>query len=306
MRISCKLFALASACSLLFAASARSQMVSPSIDRPGEPFSYFSHPTDEIGMMDAEAATEITPEGYLRTGFGELMFFAGPELEPTSVRIRTLEQGKLPIVQYQIERDGLVYYFSMFTATQSIQNGEPVGPSVNFIRVTIKNETTQPTRAILATGIRYDAPNNTGAAHGDNRFDRPREAKAPGKYRQLGEQFSPDWVYSFSDSGFLRDGRLLYTFPAGYERARLYPPRLLQLPAGHRQALKACRRPNRPCRHRDVLKILAPGSERVLDFKMPVSPPLTPQKWKPRRLDLMRPRLRLSISGTECSPRACR
>ena len=25
-----------------------------------------------------------------------------------------------------------------------------------------------------------------------NRFDRPREAKTPGKYRQLGEQFSPD------------------------------------------------------------------------------------------------------------------
>jgi len=72
MRISCKLFALLFAFAF-FAAPARSQMVSPSVDRPGEPFSYFSHPTDEVGMMDAEAATEITPEGYLRTGFGELM-----------------------------------------------------------------------------------------------------------------------------------------------------------------------------------------------------------------------------------------
>ena len=54
--------------------------------------------------MDAEAATEITPEGYLRTGFGELMFFAGPEFEPTNVRIRTLEEGHLPIVHYQFER----------------------------------------------------------------------------------------------------------------------------------------------------------------------------------------------------------
>ena len=84
----------------LSAASLNAQMVSPSIDRPGQPFSYFSAPTDEIGVMDAEAATEITPEGYLRTGFGELMFFAGPELEPTSVRIRTLEDGRLPIVSY--------------------------------------------------------------------------------------------------------------------------------------------------------------------------------------------------------------
>jgi hypothetical protein len=45
------------------------QMVSPAIDAPNQPFSYFSKPTDEIGLMDAEAATEITPEGYLRTGF---------------------------------------------------------------------------------------------------------------------------------------------------------------------------------------------------------------------------------------------
>src|ERR1700733_5487843 len=79
-----------------FSANIHAQMVSPSIDRTDQPFSYFSKPTDEIGVMDAEAATEITPEGYLRTGFGELMFFAGPELEPTNVRIRPLEGGRLP------------------------------------------------------------------------------------------------------------------------------------------------------------------------------------------------------------------
>src|SRR5215472_11630219 len=87
----------------------RAQMVSPSIDRSGEPFSYFSKPTDEIGMMDAEAATEITPEGYLRTGFGELMFFSGPDLEPIRVRIRTLEDGHLPIIHCQFEQEGIVY-----------------------------------------------------------------------------------------------------------------------------------------------------------------------------------------------------
>jgi len=45
------------------------------IDRPSQPFNYFSKTAGEIGMMDAEAATEVTPEGHLRTGFGELMFF---------------------------------------------------------------------------------------------------------------------------------------------------------------------------------------------------------------------------------------
>src|ERR1039458_715151 len=112
------------------------QMVSPSIDQPGQPFSYFSKPTDEIGVMGAEAATEITPEGYLRTGFGELMFFAGPELEPTSVRTRTVEQGNLPIVHYEFARDGIVYSFTLFAATF---NESESGPLVNFIRVEMKN-----------------------------------------------------------------------------------------------------------------------------------------------------------------------
>ncbi len=122
-------------------------------------------------MMDAEAATEVTPEGYLRTGFGELMFFAGPELRPTHVRIRTLEDGHLPIVDYQFARNGVVYRFTLFAATL---DGKPEGTLVNFIRIEMKNEGQEPNRAILATGVRYDAPNNTGATHGDNRFDRPR------------------------------------------------------------------------------------------------------------------------------------
>ncbi len=120
------------ALTFISAAVLSAQMVSPSIDQPGQPFSYFSKPTDEIGVMGAEAATEITPEGYLRTGFGELMFFAGPELEPTSVRIRTLEQGHLPIVHYEFARDGIVYRFTLFAATL---NGKDNGPLVNFIRV---------------------------------------------------------------------------------------------------------------------------------------------------------------------------
>src|SRR5271166_3859849 len=126
---------------LLLSAAVHAQMVSPSIDRPGQPFSYFSRPTDEIGVMGAEAATEITPEGYLRTGFGELMFFAGPELEPTSVRIRTLEQGHLPVVHYEFARDGITYLFTLFAATL---DGKDNGPLVNFIRVEMKNTSQQP------------------------------------------------------------------------------------------------------------------------------------------------------------------
>jgi len=257
-------------------AAVQAQMVSPSIDRPDQPFSYFSAPTDEIGVMDAEAATEITPEGYLRTGFGELMFFAGPELQPTSVRVRTLQDGHLPIIHYDFERDGIVYRFILFAATQGIREGEPEGPQVNFIRITMKNQGTEPTRAILATGIRYDAPNNTGLPHGDNRFDRPREGKYPGAYRQIGEPFSTDWVYSFDGGRFLRDGRLLYTFPDGYAargytmHGRYNYPQDVSKPAN----LKVD--PAVPVGIVTYSDLLQPGQESTLDFKMPVVPTADP------------------------------
>jgi hypothetical protein len=258
------------------AATLNAQMVSPGMDRPDQPFSYFSKSTDEIGVMDAEAATEITPEGYLRTGYGELMFFTGPELKPTSVRIRTLEDGHSPIVHYNFERDGVSYAFTMFAMTRDVQNGEPEGPLVNFIRVTMKNGGSEATRAILATGVRYDAPNNTGASHGDNRFTRPSEGKVPGDYRQIGEPFNPDWVYSFAGSGFLRDGRLLYAFPEGYGARGFTLHGRYNYPQDVSKPSKLTVDPTVPVGIVTYSDLLKPGEERVLDFKMPVVPTSDP------------------------------
>jgi hypothetical protein len=265
-------FALA----LIFAASLSAQMVSPSIDQPGQPFSYFSRPTDEIGVMGAEAGTEITPEGYLRTGFGELMFFAGPELEPTSVRIRTLEQGHLPIVHYEFARDGIVYSFTLFAATLGVSDN---GPLVNFIRVEMKNASHKPTRAIFATGIRYDALSTTGLAHGDNRFLRPAEGKFPGAYRQIGEPFNRQWANSFDAAHFFRDGRLLLGFPLGYaargftlrdSTRDMHPPDL-------DKAAHLFVEPETPVGIVTYSTLLPPGAQRRLDFKMPVVPTADPQ-----------------------------
>jgi hypothetical protein len=247
------------------------QMVSPAIDRPDQPFSYYSRPTDEIGVMDAEAATEITPEGYLRTGYGELMFFAGPELHPTSVRLRTLEEGRLPIIHYDFTRDGVTYRFTMFAATLDAE-----GRLVNFIRVAMKNQSAQPNRAILGAGVRYDAPNNTGAPHGDNRFDRPREGKVPGNYRQLGEVFSPDWVYSYSADGFLRDGRLLYSFPAGFATRGYTLHGRYNYQQDITKPEKLAVDPTVPVGIVTYSRLLEPGEESVLDFKMPVVPTADP------------------------------
>jgi hypothetical protein len=92
-------------------------MVDPSIDRADEPFSYFSKPTDVLGVMNAREGALVTPEGYLYTGFGELMFFTGNPLEPVKQRVKTLKKGSLPIIQYGFERQGFMYEFTMFAAT---------------------------------------------------------------------------------------------------------------------------------------------------------------------------------------------
>ena len=91
-------------------------MVDPAMDTPGEPFSYFAHPTDVIGGLFARVASEVTPEGYIFTGFGELMFFLGNPPEPVCVRIKTLREGYLPIVEYQLMRHGVRYRFTLFAA----------------------------------------------------------------------------------------------------------------------------------------------------------------------------------------------
>ncbi len=91
-------------------------MLNPDIDSPKKPFSYFWHPTDVIGALYAPVASEVTPEGYVNTGLGELMFFVGNPPEPINQRIKTLQDGYLPVVQYDLQRDRIKYEFRIFAA----------------------------------------------------------------------------------------------------------------------------------------------------------------------------------------------
>src|SRR5262250_1450725 len=102
---------------LFLALSTSAQMVDPAIDLDNEPFSYFSQPTDVIGVMDSRAGTLISPEGYLYTGFGELMFFTGNPPVPARQRVKTLYHGYLPIVQYTYKDGAVEYQVTTFAAT---------------------------------------------------------------------------------------------------------------------------------------------------------------------------------------------
>jgi hypothetical protein len=253
---------------LIAASSLSAQMVSPKIDSPDQPFSYFSQPSDEIGVMDAPEATEITPEGYLYTGFGELMFFTGPDDTPVRQRLRTLENGYLPIDNYTWRDDGIAYHFTMFAATL---DATPEGQLVDFVRVTMHNENSQPTRAVLTAGFRYQAPSNTPRPIGDNRFVRPVEAKRLGDYRQPGVTFSDSWEYAFSGDAFLRDGKAMYVFSAQPEQLSF----TLHENYNNKPDLKPRPLDILPTTPAGVVRysqMLSPGADYALIFKLPVIP----------------------------------
>ncbi len=201
------------------AAGARAQMLDPALDRPREPFSYFSRPTDVIGVMDNRVGTEITPEGYLYTGYGELMFFTGNPPQPVNQRVKVLNDGYLPVVQYSFVQDGVLYRADLFAATL---DGLPDSPLVNFINLRAQpGDVQKPITVWLGVGVRYTSQTNKGDATGDNRFRRPVTAQRLGAYNQPGVEFNPDWVYGFSGDTFLRDGKVMYLFPTTPEPQRL-------------------------------------------------------------------------------------
>src|SRR5262249_25022301 len=149
---------------LLFTLSVSAQMVDPAIDRDDEPFSYFSQPTDVIGVMDSRAGTLISPEGYFYTGFGELMFFTGNPSVPMRQRVKRLYHGYLPIIQY-IYKDGAVDY--QVTAFAVTLDGNPESDLMNFIRVRVVNRGNTPLVAHFAAGLRYTSESSLPDGVGD-------------------------------------------------------------------------------------------------------------------------------------------
>ncbi len=200
-------------CSLQFtmplAAQMRGGMLSPDIDTPGKPFSYFWNPTDVIGSLFGRVATEVTPEGYLHTGLGELMFFVGNPPVQANERIKTLHKGYLPVVEYELLREGVRYTFSAFADDMA---GKLEGLPLNFIEVRLQNESQEPRAAYLSSAYRFGSPNSGLGGLADYRFDQ-RLDLIPEDLVKGQSTFNPDWKYSFSSNALIRDGRVLYFFP---------------------------------------------------------------------------------------------
>lgn len=252
-----------------FCALALAQMTNPAIDRPNQPFSYFSEPTEELGVMGASSGAEVTPEGYLYTGFGELMFFTGNPPKPIHRRIKTLLDGYLPVIQFEFIRDGIAYRFTMFAATLE---GRPGGPLVDFIRVEIANRNALRRTAWFGAAMRYQADLNTTTGTSDSRFPRPVVPSQPGRYSQPGVKFSPDWIYGFADDAFLRDGKLMYCFPTIPAPKKQMTPKLANLFSANLTARRLPILPTTPVGFVLYALPLDPGQSRTLVFKLPVLP----------------------------------
>ncbi len=241
------------------------RMVNPGIDRAGEPFSYPSESVDEIGAMFAPSAAELTPNSTLYTGFGELTFFTGIERLPFGNRIRTLEEGRLPIVHLRQERDGLRYEMIVFAAPLND------GSIVNFLRITASNPGTSRRRAFVTASWGYTGAQTTIFPTGDNRFRRPLTSARVGDFHQPGEDFHPQSRYEFLGNAILRDGKTMVLFPES--------PRP-SLSASYRDYYNRTSSPGDPASPRSDTPMstveyafdLQPGESRSLDFKVPLVP----------------------------------
>jgi hypothetical protein len=251
-------------------------MHNPSIDPSQEPFSYFWHPTDVLGTLFAPVASEVTPEGYIYTGFGELMFFTGNPLQPVDQRTKTLEHGYLPVVQYQVKRENLTYHFTMMATDLG---GSLAGVPVNLIRVEVKNETSAPHVGFLSSAFRVQPPQTRLETPDDFRFGQ-KFGLIPDRLTAGQVKFNPDWKYSFTSTSLVRDGSILYSFPRD--------PSLLQTAMSERDSgirvqrflsgqIEEVRRkmvltPDTPMGIVQYRFMLKPGEGKELLFKLPLAP----------------------------------
>lgn len=163
--------------------------IDPSIDDVPGPFCYFSRPSTVIGVADGPEGAQVTPEGWLWTGAAELVFMAGPALEPLRQRVQTLADGFLPIVEYSVRRDGVVYEVTTFGATL---DGKPESNLICFVRVRVRNPGGTAIQATFAVALRADGP---------NLCESMRQS-----FNVLGAKYELGPFYA------ARDGAIIYTF----------------------------------------------------------------------------------------------
>ena len=169
--------------------------VDPALDRPDEPFGYFSRPTDQLGVMDGEFGFQVTAEGWLYTRHAEIVFLAGSDLAPVLQRTRTLRDGRVPILEHSFLREGVRYAWTMFAATP---DGDPRSPLFAFVRIEASNPGAAVARAHVGVAVRHrNPPRSTARMRADSQT-------SPFRFRS--------W-YAIEDGAVTRDEQALLLLP---------------------------------------------------------------------------------------------
>lgn len=225
-----------------------------------QPYSFLVAPTDQLAVPGLAAATEVTPEGYLYTGWAEIVFRAGPSLRAWNQPVRTLEGGRYPVVRQAREIGGLGYSITAFAA--------PVGKrAVNFVRVRVRNRSARTRRGGFGLGARWSGGTVKPSGVYRFRFRRPATPSRRGLYFQPGEAFRADARHSFAGRALLREDKALYLLPA-----RTPPGVRVVRRAGKRRGL----RPGTVVGNTAYRFRLRRGRSLTLEFKVPVEPPTRP------------------------------
>lgn len=100
------------------------------------PFNYFLTPSDALGFMDSPKAFQLTGDGACSAHWGELTLWAGTPLKRLNSRVRTLDDGSLPVISYGSLVDGIEYRVKAFAAPAEL---DPLANLLGFVRVTATN-----------------------------------------------------------------------------------------------------------------------------------------------------------------------
>jgi hypothetical protein len=224
----------------------------------GQPYSFLTQLTDQLGVPGYVAGTDLTPDGSLYTGWVELAFRFGPHLRPTDGTVRDLLGGRFPMVRYHMHAGAVEYTVTVFSAA--------VGDRpVNFVRVLLRNPGSRPAMVAWAAGLRYSGGKPEPDGQLPFRFARPAVPHRIGQYTQPGASFDPSSVWAFVGRAVTRDGQALLLFPpapAGMDRRLELRPDGTRLPVSQGTVFGEV----------EYRGPLARGASHTLDFAMPVIP----------------------------------
>lgn len=186
----------------------------PGAPARAEPFSFLATPTDQLAVPGLVAGTEITPDGSLYTGHAELALAAGARGRPLDSPLRSLQDGRWPVIAWSAREGGVEYRVRALAA--------PVrGRALNLVEVELRGTSARPARARLAVGVRHSGGGFKPSGVPRFRFPRPAQPERVGLYTQPGTAFDPAARYAFRGRSLVRDRRTLYSFPRAPRGLRL-------------------------------------------------------------------------------------